>query len=439
MSKKLKTKKGVASFYIVAFSTLILVVVATSFAAVIISEIERTTNDDLAQSAYDSALAGVEDAKLAVYAYQNCVGDESEECETIRELVEKEDWESQEEHCSQVANILGRGDGEVAIQEMTGSNSLEQYYTCVTISGITNDYKTTLTDSSPSRVIKPSFDTDGKETGVSTSADDISQIRISWYSSANKNANSGNLSYKNFVNGSVVFSSVGGESDTTETPTPPIISVGLVQTASSFKMSDFDKTSGSATDRGLIYLVPTDGVATAKSDGSSNFISAGENNLIDKSAFLSSNNKSKSNKPYTVACKEDNDYVCSATIELPDVVNGERSDDTFAIVVSLPYGRPDVDIKVEFLCGDDICGYNEIDEFGRGVEGTETNIAKLEWTQIEVDSTGRANDLYRRVETRLENDNSSLVSGMNVIEVFGDISKDIYSTCEYDFNATCLK
>ena len=68
MRKKIKNKKGAASFYIVAFSTLIMVIIAASFAAIIISEVTRTSNDDLAQSAYDSALAGVEDAKLACKA-----------------------------------------------------------------------------------------------------------------------------------------------------------------------------------------------------------------------------------------------------------------------------------------------------------------------------------------------------------------------------------
>ena len=70
--KMSKFKNGAASFYIVAISTLILVIIAASFAAVIISEVARSSNDDLAQSAYDSALAGVEDAKLAYYNYQNC-------------------------------------------------------------------------------------------------------------------------------------------------------------------------------------------------------------------------------------------------------------------------------------------------------------------------------------------------------------------------------
>ena len=72
MCSKFGFKKGAASFYIVAFSTLLLVIIATSFALVITSEIARTSNDDLSQSAYDSALAGVEDAKVAFSNYRRC-------------------------------------------------------------------------------------------------------------------------------------------------------------------------------------------------------------------------------------------------------------------------------------------------------------------------------------------------------------------------------
>ncbi len=70
---KMSFKKGAASFYMVAFSTLILVIIVASFAAIIISAVIRASNDDLSQSAYDSALAGIEDAKLAYYNYRACI------------------------------------------------------------------------------------------------------------------------------------------------------------------------------------------------------------------------------------------------------------------------------------------------------------------------------------------------------------------------------
>ena len=76
---KRRIKEGAASFYVVALSTLILMIIATSFAAIIISEVTRTMNDDLSQSAYDSAMAGIEDAKLAFYNYQNCLAQQNGE------------------------------------------------------------------------------------------------------------------------------------------------------------------------------------------------------------------------------------------------------------------------------------------------------------------------------------------------------------------------
>ena len=119
MRKIRKFRKGAASFYIVAISTLILVIIAASFAAVIISEVTRTSNDDLAQSAYDSALAGIEDAKLAYYNYQSCKNEvkyiaSGLSCEQIIDWVENDRGD-----CDMIADILGRNktDSGVLIQE----------------------------------------------------------------------------------------------------------------------------------------------------------------------------------------------------------------------------------------------------------------------------------------------------------------------------------
>ena len=56
-----KFKKGATSIYVVVLGTLLFSVITVSFIRIIINEVTKTTNDELAQSAYDSALAGVED------------------------------------------------------------------------------------------------------------------------------------------------------------------------------------------------------------------------------------------------------------------------------------------------------------------------------------------------------------------------------------------
>ena len=55
-------RQGVASLYVVVFATILFGVITLSFTRIILSEVEQSSDDDLSQSAYDAALAGVEDA-----------------------------------------------------------------------------------------------------------------------------------------------------------------------------------------------------------------------------------------------------------------------------------------------------------------------------------------------------------------------------------------
>ena len=198
ISKGYRFKKGAASFYMVAFSTLILLVVATSFAAIIISEVTRTANDDLAQSAYDSALAGVEDAKLAFYSYQKCLEQGATETEiddnknevTCGEIIHY----MNNPDCDMVANILGRygnnpGSGEVMIEESVGSgNNMSQAYTCVKIDNKLSDYRTTLSSANQMKAVKVKF--------ADVSAKDISSVKVSWFT--NQDNTTSDLKYSNF-------------------------------------------------------------------------------------------------------------------------------------------------------------------------------------------------------------------------------------------------
>ena len=52
-------KKGATSVYVVVIATLLFSVITFSFIRIIISEVNKTASDELAQAAYDSALAGI--------------------------------------------------------------------------------------------------------------------------------------------------------------------------------------------------------------------------------------------------------------------------------------------------------------------------------------------------------------------------------------------
>ena len=428
-----KFRKGAASFYIVAISTLILLIVAMSFAAVIISEVTRTSNADLSQSAYDSALAGVEDAKLAFYNYQNCKAnsDSSPDCAQIIQVIEEG------ESCDMVANALGRSveaDLGVVVEE-GASNNMAQAYTCVKFTDVLTDYRSTLSASNMIKVMRAKFDN-----GVKASS--IKRVRVSWYKSVDQVFN-----YNNFDGSGpkVVFPGM----TTTPLATPPTISVTGLQTANEFALSDFDVTRGNATDKWMTYLVPMDNQDDASKSVSGNYYGTTYNNgvnLIGKNALLKSNDKTKENLPYGVFCDEKagSEFACSAEFELPDAYGGARSDETFIFVVGLPYGGPPTDFAIEFFCGNgEVCGSDSEKASDGG-----SRVA-LKGVQLQVDSTGRANDLFRRIETRLEDSNDFALSLMGPLELFGDnndeldddgnkdesaLKKDYAVTCEYNFN-----
>lgn len=397
-----KFKSGAASFYIVAFSTLILMVIATSFAAVIISEVTRTSNDDLSQSAYDSALAGIEDAKLAFYSYQNCLLNDADGCESIINLMENPKLE---EECEVVELILGRPGN---IVESNVGNNMEQEYTCVTMDTTPPDYRAELSAKNMVKVMRAKFD------GVDAS--DIKYVKISWFS----NKDDKNLNWKNKSS----FRSLSGSA-----PTPPTISLALVQTSKKFTLADFETSRNGQTDRGMVYLMPSN------TSGGNDF---------GADVWTKSNNKAYQNTPYKVFCSDnpDAEFVCSATFALPEPVGGDRNNDTFMFVVGLPYGKPDTDFALEFFCGSGVCNpeIRQAAETGEVASG-DAKQAFLKDVQIEVDSTGRANDLYRRVVTRLESMDDFALSIMGPLELLGDtgsvaLEKNEPVTCEWNFGGT---
>lgn len=433
-------KKGAASFYIVAFSTLILVIIAASFAAIVISEVTRTTNDDLSQSAYDSALAGIEDGKLAFYNYQKCLGatatapngDGIISCGEIVYWVENPD-------CDMVAHIIGRigelEEGAVVVQESNvASNNMSQSYTCVKIDTILSDYRSTLSKNNQSKMIKVNLD------GVSASQ--IKAVRLSWYSDTNGSV----YEYTNFnsTSGRVEFPSLV----TNRAATPPTVALTLIQTAQEFDFGSFDMTIGDQTNRGTIYMVPIRDSVQAGKTVEDNYVGVynasrtSDKNYVQKKWILKSNDKVRNNLPLGVYCPQDSgdEFACSAYIELPEPINGNRNDDTFLFVVSLPYGKPSTDFALEFLCADGaVCATNTIiSDEGEEIE-VETNQVNLKGTQISIDSTGRANDLFRRVESRLDSEmaGEGFSFAQYAINLTGggdnDLDKNIIVTKEWDF------
>lgn len=391
---KSKLKSGATSIYVVVIATLLFGVITVSFIRIIINEANRTTNDELAQSAYDSALAGVEDAKVALKKYYECTqaGDSTEDAvcnnvvNQIRSALGNTDLGVQTDNdgnvtkadvnCDAVAKALQRnGDattgGEVKIKETSSANyTTVQAYTCVSLNDTLGDYRSTLSSGSTVKVV-PLKTND--EAGVAA----VKALKISWFSQIdgttynygdthNKN---GNLYPTSSTNNGVYFSPLETAS------TPPTISAQVIQTSSQFKLADLDSTIGSQTDRATVFLVPTDPTDSA---GTS---------TVSAQTLLDSNNHSKTKSPIKVTCgaNDSAEFACSAILVLPEPVGGDRIADTFFLVLSLPYGTPQTQFSVN-LCKNESC----------------SSLANFSGVQVSIDSTGRANDMYSRVEARVE-------------------------------------
>ena len=432
MKLKKRFNQGAASFYIVAFSTLILVIIATSFAVAIIAEVTRSSNDELSQSAYDAALAGIEDAKLSFMNYQNCINsgitypDElSHNTEiTCQDIV----YWMNHPNCDMVGHILGRikddKSGEIPVEESTdasesGRNEMNQAYTCVTIKTKLNDYRASLSSMNPYRIIKVDLE--------KAKAADIKAVRVNWF----LNGGTMTLDYSNYISDRIAFQPLS----LVNASTPPTLSVEMIQTATNFTFNQLNsQTSGNKTDRATVYMVPTANQSAASRTTNSTYMGAYKDGINQISAVqMAATNDLQKDLPYLVYCPGNNvsdEYVCSATLNLPNPIGGTRSNDTFMFVVSLPYGQPETDFSLEFICKEGAnCGLNDINDDSMG----SISIASLDSVQVLIDSTGRANDLYRRIEVRLEPADNAFIYPFYAVQVDKALEKDFTVTSEWDF------
>lgn len=410
--KNINFKKGAASFYIVAFSTLILLIIATSFAAIIISELTRTSNDDLAQSAYDSAMAGIEDAKTAFLLYRQCEdeGNDSAVCKRIsRFIAESNQGENNNESCYMVGKILGKlsengAGGEVVIKETReGGNNMSQAYTCVKLKTELTSIDGNLTSSAPLWAVELNQE----------NFPDINEVRainIYWSKEKDKQAVAAEEKEKG-----VVFPTLAERVLNQQ----PIIVFAMAQMGEGSSFDDFEKTAGEQTNRGTVFLIPVkDGQGQGK---------------IGAEKILKSNDKTKENTPQLVTCDEDG---CGVTIEIPELVNEYEYDRTSMILAfALPYGGPSTALSFEACKESKDCSDKISSPDGNTASDS---LLTFDGVQIEIDSTGKANDLYRRVVTRL-NPGAEKLNMMGPLQLSSGnsgknaLEKNLTAICEMNF------
>lgn len=370
--KTLASKRGAVSIYIVIFLTLIFGVITLSFIRIILNDAKETTNTDLYQSAYDSALAGIEDAKIALLKYHDClsqgaVGRSSANSGTCADIIYQMEQGANNDDCDVVQKVLGRTkeeQNEVIIEETQkstdegNSEALSQAYTCVKITEETDDYRTTLTTDDNVRIIPLR----------SADINNVNAVQFSWYS------NNVNDIANEYMGGNLKPNSEN------KTYAPPVIALEIFQTDSDggepyFTLGELsannDKNNG--TDHALLLLRPNNKSGT---------------NKISATDVLNHSDK-YDNAPIDILCYDNTDFACTVTLELPAPFNLKQpAEATRFLRVNLPYEEPSTDLSVALCTSTD--------------NGTCTSKTKFTGVQAAIDSTGRANDLYRRLEVRVE-------------------------------------
>ena len=436
-----KTKKGAAAIYVVIFTATLLSIIALSFIRLMLSETGRTTNYSLSQSAYNSALAGIEDAKIVLLRYQNCVNNGSNtlvvngtsiDCGKYTDAFTNHANETSQD-CDIISKILGYNteNHETLIQTKSDSNNVtgsakefDQAYTCVKISQKSRNYLTTLTKNYPTKMIPI-------RTESNAATDSINRIVISWFSrkdltTASNNSGAIKPTYHSYsgspemrgaltTNNSFLSDATNYYNTFTSKPSvPSTIQATLIQTASHFKLSQFYSAlkDGSIyrSNRGTITLRPTtQNPYNITKEKYSNHIGTTSTSVFATSALKSQNT------PLDVHCIiADNvdtasGYACNADISIPrprrspdptDNLTDTRNYTTFFLVLNLPYGEPETEVSVELRS----CK-NEADTIytdRKPTDDTGCKTVEFAYVQPTVDSTGRANDLFRRIEARVE-------------------------------------
>lgn len=349
-------QRGAVSLFVVIFAALLMTVVTVSFVQLMLKDQQQATTSDLSQSAYDSAEAGVEDAKRLLLLNQACENNTAAStvnCVAIKNALTPAPGQS-ETDCDTLAKagLVAETNNETIIQQSDVANNdakLDQAYTCVKIAVNTDDYKAHL-DANQSTLVPI--------TGVGT----FDTVEVSWFTRADISSTTNDPTIGFPTSGADV--SLPPVGDRWKFNYPSLMRTQLIQTGANFKLSDFDDSGAGKSDANTLFLYPS------------------STGLTDKDFALDARRVPTAGPQQTkcVTTFTASEYACTARIKLPAPIDGNTAQrNGYLRLTSLYNGAS---FKVRLLSGSDEVKFSNV--------------------QPIVDSTGRANDMFRRVQARVE-------------------------------------
>ena len=341
---KYTRQSGAVSLFAVIFGAMLLTIVTIGFMRLMLMDQRQASDNDLSQSAYDAALAGVEDAKRVVRAAQT---GNMQAAGVLSGPI----------NCNMIAAsgvVGGSTSGETIIQTGSGAGKkFDQAYTCVKIAMQSQDF-----------IYKAIED---KSQLISLRAvSSFNKIIIEWY----RRDDESNLNAENAVNTEISTTGELPTKDKWNSNTPPLVRAQVISPGSTFNLATLDTTGVTSFLRPNVF----------RSDVVSQSGTVGSGKSSDRPRATDGNEHN--NGTNIISCSKtfrfSGEYSCKAVIDVDEVPAGSES--VFLRLVSIYKGGS---IKVSLQKSD----------------GTTVN---FDGVQPIVDSTGRASNLFRRVEARLQ-------------------------------------
>ena len=364
-------QRGAVSLFVVIFSALLLTVVTVSFMRVMMQEQRQSTDNDLSQSAYDSAQAGVEDAKRVVVA---CNQGNATACTAIRQ-----------NNCNTVsaAGITtesGGANSETVLQTNTaGGRELNQAYTCVKIDTTSPDYLAELQEGQTLMI-------------PLRAAGAVERIEIKWFKQEKDNVTPANASAA--LNTISTMAGTLPKKASWPANGPALLNAQVIAPNASFSVADLDASEVTQT----VFLYPSR-VGT---------------NGID----LTGVRRDTPSEPRLTRCNpaqyQNGGYLCTMTLDL---------------VRTIPPAS-----RVSYLRINGIYQGSSLQVVLRDAGG---QVVRFDGVQFTVDSTGRANDVFRRVESRLSVAGGDFPYPAGAVELSGSLCKDFFVSSDSAGGATC--
>ena len=388
-------QSGAVSLFVVIFFMLLATVVTVSFIRLMVNDQQQASNNDLSQSALDSAQAGVEDAKRALLRYQQDCSNNPANCGTYGAALTTNE-------CNGALNgISGNGatgsngkTAEIKVQQsVSGTDAtLDQAYTCVTIKLQTEDYVGSIAANQSQLV-------------PLISADPFDRVQIEWFSQEDLSTSGAGtaVDLPSVAEGRPLYSQTNWP-----VTRPSLMRAQLIQFAGSFDLNSFDTVANSQANAATMFLYPT----AVRNIGERDFLAIDQRRTDPGDE---AERKDALTTPTGISCEStlgSGGYACKAGLILPAPLGGSVTDRTSFLRLTPFYNA--THFKVTLWDG--------------SIDPATRPPIKFKDVQPEIDSTGRANDLFRRIKSRVDLYDTSFPYPEGTIDVTGNFCKDFSVT-----------